>query len=900
MNTSKTRTGIGKKILSVMSAAIIGLSTLGGIKATDTTASAMSTSSVYYDAGTFIVGDNHKITGKVTSKVNGTYSLSDAIVTDVLKPYETDESSVAFKGGETYIYVAKGIPSGNNITWTVYASPAKNTNKLNADNLTDADEAKSAYENFGKNTGLTWNEKQYAKGTGDLNDPWITITTHPFNGKDDDKGYVTLTRHRTDENPKQKSVDGKEDDLFQLGVKDKNNPDSFINDPDSFINDRVMGLYSGHAGAISSDKSSDKYPLVDDKNTLLEADTFAKLIKDYVKDGKATSEYPTFAIPLMIREFWLDTIPFLIEEQETGTDKSAVTGFRLDDMVAESTCAAGETLPNEYGDGHIYEFATDPDKKGSLTGYTSNPIHFVADTIDGERVTTITPKSTKGGSNIIYSENSLLSALDATDAGLLTKVNNIKDHGLTTKNATELCNTRISMVTKVNATYSYSTDRPRLTGTFNSTIPGSPKIVSTLATNAASSAGKTIALGKSVTFNDRVNVSGLVVGTTYRLTTTVADPATGSTYNDIAAVTTSFKATGTSTLVDVSIKLDTTKYEGKKLVVFETLYTSDGKTVLDTHADKSDTDQTVTVASADDPTIPSNKSIATDKINETHTMTYSPNAVIKNKVPYTNLTVGKKYTVTSTTYDISTGKQVLSPVSKTFTADSTGYVEVEIPVNSVIYTGKTFSVLASISDGNAVVCSYDDMTDKDTQVMFPTVATVLTASNRTSKTVAAMNSVEVADLVRYTGLTPGRTYKVTGYILHKEKSPGSIDSPIITGAEGSAVANDIKIVASKIVEFTPMTSDGSVTVVFNVNAADLSGQHLVAVETIADGPTNVIVGEHKDINDANQTVAVKSGNNVYTGGNDMTVTFTIIAIVCSVAAVGFGTLMFIRKRRADK
>lgn len=292
---------------------------------------------------------------------------------------------------------------------------------------------------------------------------------------------------------------------------------------------------------------------------------------------------------------------------------------------------------------------------------------------------------------------------------------------------------------------------------------------------------------------------------------------------------------------------------------------------------------------------PSNKSIATDSVNTTHTMSYSVNAAIHHVVPYDNLTTGDTYTLRSTVYDLATSKQVMAPVTMSFEADSTETVATDIPVNSTVYSGKTFAVTAEILDGDSVVTSYMDITDKETQVVFPTVATVLTASNRTSKTVGASKSTTLTDLVRFTGLTPGQKYTVTGHVLLKDA-----DNTVIEGEEGSNVVNDLPILATKVIEFTPTTADGSVAVDFVFNTSELTGKRVVAVESIADGPTNVVVGEHIDVEDANQIVTIKTSNDVYTGGNDMTNTFTLIAAICAVLAVGSGAVIIAVKRRDNK
>lgn len=430
-----------------------------------------------------------------------------------------------------------------------------------------------------------------------------------------------------------------------------------------------------------------------------------------------------------------------------------------------------------------------------------------------------------------------------------------------------------------------------------------------------STGNHTLAYSTAAQIRDTVSYKNFVAGNTYTVYTSVYDKST-----NIAVVNnqrTTHTVDSTSGSFDVIISLDSTKYAGKSLVVFETVYLNGVGICY--HRDINDANQTVTVATKPndtiitpnpidpDPTevigIASNKSIAIDSVNKTHTMSYSVNAEILNRVTYTGLENGSLYTVTSTIVDKATGSAVLNPVSKSFTADSSrGYVEVNIPIDTTQYPNRQLVAYAVISRDGREVSSYKNLNDANATVTIATTSTVLTADNMTSKSVPVSQSVTLVDLVRYDGLTPGQTYKITGHVLHKESANGkdfSTTDAVFDGMEGSLVTNGAKVVATQTYEFTPSQASGTATVKFNVNTVGLSGQHLVAVEIIADKDSNAIVCEHKDINDANQTVVVKTSSNVYTGGNDMTTFFIVGSIICVLAAGGVGTFLFIKKRRTN-
>jgi len=108
----------------------------------------------------------------------------------------------------------------------------------------------------------------------------------------------------------------------------------------------------------------------------------------------------------------------------------------------------------------------------------------------------------------------------------------------------------------------------------------------------------------------------------------------------------------------------------------------------------------------------------------------------------------------------------------------------------------------------------------------------------------------VVDTVAYQNLTPGTQYTLTGEL--RKKPDGSA-----TGITGSKT-------------FTPASASGTVDVTFTVPAG-FAGQQLVAFEELRAAGSPTIVAEHKDINDAAQTVSVEATT---PGGPVSTVTLT--------------------------
>lgn len=103
---------------------------------------------------------------------------------------------------------------------------------------------------------------------------------------------------------------------------------------------------------------------------------------------------------------------------------------------------------------------------------------------------------------------------------------------------------------------------------------------------------KTMVLGTNVTLVDTVTYKGLTAGKTYVVKGTIMDKANGEPIGVTAETT--FTAEASDGSVEVTFTFDTTKLQGKTLVVFETMYDTQGNPIVD-HSDLNDEDQTVSV-----------------------------------------------------------------------------------------------------------------------------------------------------------------------------------------------------------------------------------------------------------------------------------------------------------------
>ena len=109
------------------------------------------------------------------------------------------------------------------------------------------------------------------------------------------------------------------------------------------------------------------------------------------------------------------------------------------------------------------------------------------------------------------------------------------------------------------------------------------------------------------------------------------------------------------------------------------------------------------------------------------------------------------------------------------------------------------------------------------------------------KEVDPLDKVTLIDTVSYTGLVPGKEYKVTGVLMDKET--------------GEKLLVDSKEITAETV-FVPETKNGSVDVTFIFDATGLHGKEVVVFENLY--RENIEVAAHADITDDDQTIKIKT------------------------------------------
>ena len=370
-----------------------------------------------------------------------------------------------------------------------------------------------------------------------------------------------------------------------------------------------------------------------------------------------------------------------------------------------------------------------------------------------------------------------------------------------------------------------------------------PKIGTTL---TGESNNKAVNAGKETTLIDTVKYENVEPGREIEVQGVLHDKETGEVVKvdgkEITA-TAKFTPTEANGAAQVTFKFDASSLAGKTLVAYEKAYDVETKSLIGSHEDINDNDQTIN--------FPELHTTALNKENVDHIVEAKKNVTIVDTVSYKNVTPGEELEVKGVLYDKNTKKPVMNngkevTASAKFAPEtSEGSVDVTFTFDASDLDGHTFVAYEQMYDvkTGALIGTHEDINDEDQSVHAPKLHTTATNKKDGSHNVKPSKKVTVVDVVKYTNLVPGKTYEVQGTLYDKAtKKPLKI--------------NGKEVVAST--KFVAKGANGEVKVVFKFDASALDGKSLVAFEKMYDVDTNTLIGRHEDINDKKQTVKVSS------------------------------------------
>ena len=384
--------------------------------------------------------------------------------------------------------------------------------------------------------------------------------------------------------------------------------------------------------------------------------------------------------------------------------------------------------------------------------------------------------------------------------------------------------------------------------------------------------------GKETTIIDTVYYWNLIVGKKYTVKGVLMNQATGEEQLDAngkkVTAEKTFTAETTEGTVELTFTFDGSLLAGETVIVFEDLYHNDIRVAG--HTDITDEDQ-----SEHHPGI---KTRATDR-NTGEQVGYADKTVtIVDEVSYTNLIVGKKYTVKGTLMDRDTGAVFLvdgKPVTaeKTFTAEKPdGVVELEFTFDGSALRGTVIVVFEDLFYKGKRVATHADLTDKDQTVYYPAVQTHVEDQ---TKRVQPVENVTVVDDVMYSKLKVGEKYQLLGVLVDKK-----------TGK--NIMVDGLPVRVTKL--FTAEAEDGMITMEFHFDATGLEGdvtvfEYLSLVKDVDNKDLNYhLVAEHTDLNDTEQTFVISP---IPKTGDDTPVVMILGLMILS----GLALIVLIRRKK---
>ena len=346
---------------------------------------------------------------------------------------------------------------------------------------------------------------------------------------------------------------------------------------------------------------------------------------------------------------------------------------------------------------------------------------------------------------------------------------------------------------------------------------------------------------REIIIYDNVKYENLVPGKEYTLTGWLMDKETeqpfkgsnGETYK----VTKTFRPSKKSGVERMDFTIDARGLAGKSLVVYEEL--KRGVEIVAKHKDINDAGQTVEFTKSE---------IGTTAVFDNMDKEFNPigKAVIYDDVHYKGLVPGKEYTVKGYLMRKSTNSPLEQEgrkieAQKTFTpTEPNGTVRLEFIIDASKLRGEEVVAFEHLYRGEDELAAHAEIDDdgQTVRVVNPALHTTAIFGDG-GKLYHPNTEVEIHDTVTYKDLTVGQEYVMRGWLMDKES--------------GSELLVDGEKVTSEVT-FTPDAKDGTVNMLFKLNASDLRGKELVVYEELY--YQGELVGDHKDIDDEGQTVRV--------------------------------------------
>lgn len=343
---------------------------------------------------------------------------------------------------------------------------------------------------------------------------------------------------------------------------------------------------------------------------------------------------------------------------------------------------------------------------------------------------------------------------------------------------------------------------------------------------------------------DKVTYKNLVPGKEYTVEGELMDKETGESLG-IKSEPVTFTATEKDGEVYVDFNVDASALAGKEGVVFEEIKYKD--VVIVAHKDLEDENQTFYVPEA--------KTTAGSESG--HVIKVSEEAPFTDTIAYKNLEPETEYKVVTWVVSKEDGAEItekFEKVVKTGAERNGEFVIDDMTINTAELKGKDVVVFEEIykSDeekGDILITDHKDIEDEGQTLHVPDAGT--TATTETDKIMVVGTDAKLTDTITYTNLDPDTEYKVTTWVVKK--------------SDGNAVTEPISGTYK-----TGEERDGEFKVDMTFDTTTVKGEDIVVFEEIYDIDSDIMLIDHKDVNDEGQTVSVPDAKTTATDKNTTT------------------------------
>ena len=303
----------------------------------------------------------------------------------------------------------------------------------------------------------------------------------------------------------------------------------------------------------------------------------------------------------------------------------------------------------------------------------------------------------------------------------------------------------------------------------------------------------------------------------------------------------------------VEIPCDLSKLAGATIVARHIVY-DESDQIYASHDDLASSEQSVGVSEP-----PQIGTALTSDQTGMHIVNAAETLVLRDTVTYSNLKLGKTYTLTGTLMDKASSSELLGSDGKPITvqaqftaAAASGTATVRFAFDASALAGKSIVAFEKLESEGRELATHANIDDEAQTVIVPKVATVL-ATAQGSHSIMGESPIDLVDTVSYANVLPGATYKLSGS-LYDAKTGEPLKDAAGKEIGASAIFEAASAQGSAKVTFTGVggVREGAVVAFEDLFiATEGSGQQAGGWQLVA---------SHRDLADADQTVSFKTPN----------------------------------------